>query len=136
MNSNESHGKPTVFSRTTTILNCRDNVKWKRLLTFQTSTNRNQTKNLLNCKYVLAFYEKDMTQKAEPSVMKWVLLKDLFSICPGGFQNCYRPLAPLYLLFSPIFTGIYKRLSSICPIILFRVCVGWKTYNLVHMPID
>lgn len=57
------------------------------------------------------------------------------SICPGEFQNFYGPLTPLYLLFSPFFIGISKRLSSACPS-LFWVYVGQKTCNLVHRPID
>lgn len=59
-----------MFSRPTAILDCRDSIKLKRPLPLQIATSRNQTKNLLNCKHVLTYMKKRMTQKTEANVMK------------------------------------------------------------------
>lgn len=76
-----------------------------------------------------------MSQKAEPSVMKSHFQvraeacpnQGTSTVFPGGFQNFYRPLTLLYLLFSPLLMGISKRLLRACPTILFWVYVEQKT---------
>lgn len=104
-NWNRRHPKKFKETELDWITRERNNSK-KRPLNSYTSWAGSRFRGLLSWKCMLCITEKEGWLKGQDSRSQWAteyIFQEISNLSPVRFQNCYSPVPPMFLPFSPFF---------------------------------